>query len=367
MPKLSARTIAVGLSLCTLACTEQGTSKSDVTSAIPAVDWQHPSAVLGPFEFTPGSSFDWVTDSTLALIDTEDAVIRRIALSGSELRPIGRKGGGPGEFRAPMLVHARADGALAIVDAQLRRVTYSDANGEIRAEVQVPSIPTQILRFAGNRVELVWGGFMRGDDVPRLGAVDIDADSAWEQQSLLELHPSLQAGSSRGNVMNMLAATASDHVVLLASPWKYEIVALSRDGSTITRYQRPDVQPALPTAEENEAIERRMREQMAKHGIAMREELRQLLERNKQTPKPYFKANALSVDGFGRLWVAAERHNPAGSEFDVFAEAGTFLGTVTIPRKVRGLAFRGESVALLSESTSEDSDGQSILEVFTLR
>jgi hypothetical protein len=113
----------------------------------------------------------WITDalfwqdSLIALAHQSGGEVLFFMLDGELVRRFGRRGGGPGEYRAiTQLVRYRAD-SLAAFDVRLRRATVMDGNGELgrlvpigqqhpRVDVLLGSGPEGSLYF-----EAEWQGF----------------------------------------------------------------------------------------------------------------------------------------------------------------------------------------------------------------
>lgn len=71
------------------------------------------------------------SDGLIALSDVSEGTVKLFSSTGTLRRIIGRKGDGPGEFRAPRLLRWTEDGTLSVVDVQLRRLQVFAEDGSL--------------------------------------------------------------------------------------------------------------------------------------------------------------------------------------------------------------------------------------------
>jgi hypothetical protein len=89
------------------------------------------------------------TSSEFVVADGSTQEIHYFSRSGSYLRTIGGRGGGPGEFRAIRVLEALPGGDLCVWDVQQSRVTSFDSTGELKstARADLDDMKTIFPRF----------------------------------------------------------------------------------------------------------------------------------------------------------------------------------------------------------------------------
>jgi len=73
----------------------------------------------------------YATDDRIYVIDSQVPAVRVYAQDGTFVHDLGGRGQGPGEFTAPTMVAADADGRVFVLDSRLDRINVYDAGGDV--------------------------------------------------------------------------------------------------------------------------------------------------------------------------------------------------------------------------------------------
>ncbi|MGV3707880.1 MAG: thioredoxin domain-containing protein [Gemmatimonas sp.] len=117
-------------------------------------EWSDAPRLLRSITGTPGDEL--LIPGSLATSATGDIVVfdfgsmelRAFNTAGQPRWRIGRKGGGPGEFRNAMDVKATNDSNLAVIDMGNRRITVVNAAGKLRRMIPVPLSGSRLIPLA---------------------------------------------------------------------------------------------------------------------------------------------------------------------------------------------------------------------------
>lgn len=150
---------------------------------------------LGGMDPRPELAFSTIRDVALlptgriAVADGASQEIRLFDLEGEYLGVVGRRGDGPGEFRAFRDVIVLPDGHLLVWDIQRRRVTIFDSDGEVSETYLVDAGAADIFfpRFAGAFAD---GGVLIRDQVHPMGMKEEPASVRRDPISLVAYSPS---------------------------------------------------------------------------------------------------------------------------------------------------------------------------------
>lgn len=146
------------------------------------------------------------------VFDAGDFRVKRLGADGKLVWQQGRNGGGPGEYRHVVDVHALGDGLVAILDEGNRRVTFLDGNGAHLGDVKVGAGAAKIMRIAPpNRADLLqireWNVLYVGDDRG-------DESGMWAPRSSEELLLSEVAVPARSSVAEVVAFRWNSTIVV---------------------------------------------------------------------------------------------------------------------------------------------------------
>jgi hypothetical protein len=314
-------------------------------------------ASLGTLEFS-SSSLVWLDDSTLALIDSDAKQLVTASVRTGAMRRIGRAGGGPGEFRAPTFLLARG-GRLLVDDVGARRLNQFDAHQKFVASTPTGGATLHLLDWQGPRVRLAWVAFTPGSG-PVVSDFDLATGTRTDRFGILERDSSLSfAMPGVGTPSPFLAlAMGRSGQFVAGSPQGYRLTVFDSAGHPLTRFGR-ELPAVFATDAEVEARVAQTSRMMAGTPLSasQRSDLATgLRETMKSTPKSHFSMGSIAVDSGGRIWVATARGGTS-TEFDFFGPAGAFLGTTSVPDRVRGFAVRLPYVAVFAERMQGDDEG----------
>lgn len=264
--------------------------------------------------------------------------VRVFDASGTYVRSIGRRGSGPGEFTQIVKVDLGPDGRIWVMDPQNNRLTVFDTAG----------VPVEEHAALGGFVLFPWpGGFDRSGSyyapVPqrvggelRVGVVRYDASVTPVDTLIMPVDRTARDGWEirrgegfvragipyQGGMATRLSPRGGTLALLTGA---YRIFELDPDGDTLRTITK-DFTPLPVTAADRERA---------------RDDLSWFIDQGgtidlTQLPDEKAAAEQLFADDEGNLWVALTRATsdelPA---YDVFDPFGRFLGTVSIPFRLR--------------------------------
>lgn len=326
------------------------------------------AAGIGPTEFVMAPSVAWVSDTSLAVVDVSDQQVVVYHPAGHEMARLGRKGGGPGEFRGAALVLGVASGGMVVADAALSRLSVFDARGQFVRSVPLSGFPQHLLWVDNDELTAVWTNPGPVGEGPVVGRVDLRTGAVREMFAVFAADSALAVpGPAPGGPSPFVAAAAvGDATIALGEPSVYRVVKVDTLGRPTSRFGRSDLEPEVPDRAEVSRREDRMREALRSVGRTPPPEVRQMLERAVRQPKPFFTVASFAGDQAGRLWIATTRGTRDSTEFDVFSPTGELVGTVSIPHRARALAIRGRRCAILVERRDRGHEGQHAVQVYDI-
>lgn len=298
-------------------------------------------------EFSTVNDIEWVSDSTLALIDIHGGSIVVQNIYTGEEQVIGRKGEGPGELTYPIRIGVESTSssgpALFVADSKAQRLSLFDAvNGEFRSSQQIRGMPV-LIHGMRDSIAIVSVLPFAGDAGPELVAIDFVNDSLHRWFGYLEADERLAAVGSRflavaGNAAGPFYA---------ASGSEYRIVGFDSTGGIVSTFGRPEVTAEFPTEADVERRRAALKDAEARTGLPVSEEL---LERYRSSPMPFFSLTGLATDGRGNLWVVRAPGAAEGSTLiDVFNAKGVLIQSLQVRDRVQAMDFRDSLVAFLVE------------------
>ncbi len=276
-------------------------------------------------------------DGTVWMLDFKDQQIRRFDANGRPLKPVGRQGSGPGEFKNAngMLVHP--DGTVWVSDPLNARISVFSASGTV-----VRSIPA-----------VIWGWRFRWEgwvDLATGNVADPQEAHAWRfiapggVAHETVARPSCAAGRPptfegfraetprQGAMMGPYPFTVgggkapTGRGALWCAEANSRTVALVRVGRGDTLAQTSiDIPPMVVPRGERDSVVAVLRTRISTYATNDFDE----------SKVPFRKPGIalLTVDDDGRLWVQhAQRFGETGPTFDVHDARGQHLGRLTLPR-----------------------------------
>ena len=328
----------------------------------------------GPEEYIFGSVGDVLPrrDGGVYVWDYQSDALRRYDSSGTFVRQVGRKGGGPGEYESPIGMDLLHDGRLAIWDAQHQRVNLYDTAGTFVSSWRAPTnhfLQRALLVDSAGRIDLQMP--LAPDDPTkptmdrRLGivrfqsdgsAVDSLAPPAMPELAGLEVTTVIDGkvvGSGRYYIQYVPQPTWSPSPLgyIVSTTADRYAVLLGRPGHPM-RIER-DV-PDVPV----EAAER----------DAIRAGLTRMIQRRQpgwswngpDVPARKPAVARLTVDADGRVWVGRSlpsvklppaeddtTHTPRWSSpnaYDIYSPDGRLLGYLPVPKRTWIMRARGDTL-----------------------
>jgi hypothetical protein len=249
-----------------------------------------------------------------------------------------------------------ADGRIVVADAAGMRITLLDASHTLLST-------TPLARYATTISANSAGTLLLGAESPR-GAFTLDK---WERGQLVKVEvPSIAPATYLGA---SIALSPRGTVAVMPTNNSYSIIRLDARGARLPDLSR-DIERVTMSREEQEAASatsRRASSQMAEL-VAARNgsksgNVKPVGTSAPPTLKPHVAVDGLRYDSQGRLWIMTMRGNEKRTVFDVFAESGAFLGSVTIEEPVKHFAVAGEWLV----TASENADGIPIVTRWSMR
>ena len=305
-------------------------------------------------------------DGSVWALDFKDQVIRRFSSTGALLKPVGRRGAGPGELRNAngLLVHG--DGTVWVNDPSNGRLSVFNADGSFARQHVLP------INGYGYR----WGGWYSVANKEVMDAATLRVDTTFRQvwrrvdtkgratgevvppvcSSRAPLYVGYRAetpgkrSSSGAYPFTTGGGTAPNgrDGVWCATPFSRR-VALVRIGRNDTIASTSVDVPLLPVskAERDDAI------------AQIRTRIKEYATNDfdvAQVPQQKAGIVALHVDDDGRLWVEhARAFKSPSTTLDVHAPQGAHLARVTVPyRTASGMPVRARGMAAWLVVVDED-------------
>ena len=337
----------------------------------------------GPPEYAFGK-IEYVAvapDGAFYTFDSQDRQIRHFDAKGNYLNAIGRKGGGPSEYREVTAMAVTHDLLLIVYDPHALRITYFRPDGKVHHEFQVPR-----------------NGFAAGFIIDNAGRIYLQAASPGAPSEGPQSHQQLLRFREQ-HLLDSLSLPARDAVLVGAmgiqttdglrgdffdrgydTPYSGGGLLAARSGAyrflidtggpSVRLIERSTKPVPLGSAERDE-------------WIAIGEYYARVRQLGSPLPVPHAKPfiRGITSDDHERIWVevyaVAERRTnvpgrrPGGAPrltwierttFDVFSPIGAYLGQVTLPPESILMAVRDDHLWVRTKGT----DGEDRITVFRL-
>lgn len=320
--------------------------------------------VAASLPFRPTALITWADARTVLVADEDAGQIVFLPLDGSPPRRVGRKGSGPTDFRSPTTAAVSADGHIVVADGPLMRASLLRPDGTFLRTVPIGGIPVHVLSVRGTEARVSW---LQMGSTPVVGTVDLEDGTVRERIDLFAAAPSVRVATYAGGGPSpfLAVAEAPDGTLHAGTGAGYRIATL-REGRLVRSLTR-DLPPEPVPDEQLDEMERNLRRAMPVDSDEMRAEMDRLVREIRATPRGAFRMFGLACDSEGRLWVITERGDGRRTELDVFGADGAFQGTLTVAGRVRSLAFRGDTVAVLTRRQGGAHDGEEGVDLYRLR
>jgi len=301
-------------------------------------------------------------DGSIALVDNGNGVIYRFSSTGKFRDSLGHRGQGPGEFLSSAGLTIGPGGELALADIRTRRVTVWNPDGKLRGSTPVTE---------GMPIELIWRGpapilgimtFAPGVGArASFGPVTLGAQAGLGPLIASFPDPSKQEFATAVSCGMCRRALSPDGKLVGAAPDTiYRISEIASDGRAVRSWKRSDVGAGLRTAEEAEALERRLA--AGPGGGRPNPEGRPgpVIPRGDIRYRP--RVQGFGFDATGRLLALVSNAGSTRPVVDVFSGDGKFLGTVKLAEHLTAFVVRGARVIGLSES----AEGEHVVHVYRI-
>lgn len=327
---------------------------------------------LGGGEGTEDPVFGHVTDiadDPTGRIYVLDGLARTVLVfgrSGRYSHSIGSEGRGPGELTDPVGIDVDGSGRLWVVDTRLGRYSVFDPDGSLLATYRRPLTrsPTPWPGLVLDGAILDWGlsfpderaGVVAGERVvftpvhldPETGRADTLPPLTFRQAMLSDGTRPMPFFSG-----SLVMAPGRDGTLWFSGSGEYRVWRRAAGGDTTLTLSLSE-RPSPVTDADVDSLERRF----AARPEALSPYLDELPE-----AKPIIRR--MLTDTEGRLYVLAERRGvPAGTELDVFDEAGYHLARIPLPRPISpraGIHVSGDRIYVVV------TDEMDVPSVFRLR
>ena len=316
---------------------------------------------LRVLEFRPGG-IAWLDDSTAAVMDLDASQLVVAHLRTGRMERHGRQGGGPGEFRLPLSMIANRSAGLVIDDMGARRLSEFAPNHTFIRAAPSPGATLRVLRWTGDVVRVAWISFTPDSGGPTITDVDLRTGRRRDRFRLFQRDSSIASPSPDmpGKSPFVAIAGGPGGEIAAGDPRTYRLVVFDSAGTPRLRFGRTGLKPAFRTAVELDEALAPMK------GKIPAAQLRDTRERLAKQPKPQFELTGVEMDGERRIWVATSRGG-TGTEIDVFSAAGAYLGTQSVPGRIRTFAVRLPWLLAVTERQGGDEDGSPGIDLFRVR
>lgn len=298
--------------------------------------------------FTQVTGLDVGSDGRIYVGDWYQQKVTVLDPAGRVVRTIGRRGSGPGEFRAVRGVQVLPGDSLLVYDPNLARISVFAPDSSRPAYVtnlaaELPGQPPfHVLRTRANdayvamfRPQFMFGG--GHTDIAREDVVRILSLEGTPQGDPLLTFPSRSFLVSGTSVMpnpfgreGFVRTDSRDRVHFLWND-SVRVVTLERSGRRVGGMSVPFQPPPLG--------ERDLEAELG----AMNDQVRTVFERalRDSAPERWPAARGLIVDDQDRVWIALNGGSKSPTEWVALSTEGSYLGSTRIPSGVTIWTIRG--------------------------
>jgi len=287
------------------------------------------------------TDIDADSSGNIYILDSRDTLIRRFDEKGAYVRPIGRKGQGPGEFQNPACMEVAPGGTILVADPyQMRLVTMAPNGDFIKSTIMKDWISD--LSYGPDGV-IIAGYNDSASSEYRVGTLDLETGRITSFFSQSTYWPArFQDKKMRYDFPYFVRwASNSTKKLLVGSAIGYEISVMNPEGHLEFKFKKDHEK--IPVQGE------------------MLKEIKSLALRgpNPYVKNPYYPVfESLAIDERDRVWVQhyqpkwADRMNQE-TPYDVFSPDGIFLFETRIPGHVYSkLIFKNGFIYALKKAES---------------
>lgn len=310
-------------------------------------------------DFPVSSMVNWHSDTSFALIESQEQRGIILGLDGQVIAARGRKGTGPGELTGGIQLFPGREGEMAVVDLALNRVTVFNADASPGATISISGRPIKLLGFSTETLTVLVHGTASN-------AVAYYSPLSGELLGEIDLEPLGTEPVVGGNHSSPgVAVVAKDDSsnLYLADPFDYRIVQLSGGLSVRSSLTTPEIEPLYLS---DDAIAART--EGALRGLegvsgAMRSQAAKALETTLSAQQPHFGPYSITAGG-GWVFVVRRLASGKASVIDVFGD-GKLLGSFPFPLVIQGIDGSAGRIAFIASPDPFGVDHEQIL--FTYR
>lgn len=292
------------------------------------------------YVFSTLDSIQVDNEGNIFALDLKECKIKVFDKDGKHLRTFGKKGPGPGEWRAPWRMHLTPDGRLAILDSGNKRIAFYSPRGECLSEISTAR----------------WDFLqMRIDSRSHIYADNLAFSDKGVSQKLLKFDPGL-------NLLATIAENQSDmklprinlmtdrfvydliqgDLLAWAYTTRYEIQILNLEGKTIKKIVK-DYDPInITERDKQEIIRERYGEAGPPQGIIL------------EFPAHFYPIYSIVVDEKGQFYVRTHEKDSKGNySIDVFNHEGIYSAKFSLPAADILSTVRQDKLYCLVEENEE--------------
>lgn len=313
--------------------------------------------------FPVSSMVNWNSDTSVALVESQEQRGVILGLDGKVLFRFGRKGGGPGELTGGIQLFPGHEGRMAAVDLALNRIAIFDADASPGPTILISGRPIKLLGFDEDTLTLLVHG-MSGRSTSNLVAY-----YSWRTGNLLDEREVSALGAtadmSRDGATPGIAVVAmgDSSDLYLADPIEYRLTHVAADLTLLSAVEPPGTEPLYLS---KEVIAERMDgalRGLEGAGSSVRTQAASALETTLSAQQPHFGPYSMTAGG-GRVFVARRLASGRASVIDVF-EDGHFLGSFGFPLVIQGIDASSNRLAFIASPDPFGADHEQTL--FTYR
>lgn len=317
--------------------------RSDIDPFSP-VTWMLSDAPLLSIGSDPGDELFRATDGTvlssgsLAIVNGGYHTVRFYDSQGRFLHEIGGEGNGPGELLSPRRIFRLVGDTVAV--AELRRVSWFDANGEFVKSAQIslvrPDVALADGSFLGARFAPGEDPYVPGASRPVMSLVRWWPDSG--DTATIAVGPGdsfygMKLGDDAVVTFDLgfgpsMMYDAAGGDVLIADGGTFEIRVLDQQGE-LRRIYRREIAPLPLTSERTKEYERYLLESVRTEN--QRSQLNRLFsEWTYPETEPYFDRIVIDSDGF--IWLRAYAYDASAERhWSILDPQGRYRGDLVTP------------------------------------
>ncbi len=274
------------------------------------------------------------SDGGVVLFDARNQRVYRFSATGALRDSLGRKGGGPGEFRTVTALAVMPNGEVVLADAGKAALVRWSATGAVLPETSVR--PFMLGLHAVESDLFIKSHDWRTDSI-RLYRMPPGGPTPSQPTSIF-LPPIDPVTRLRTSTPTGAFHIMDDGRMLVASAdTLYLVTELDGTGRAAQRWARPSYPVIRWTAAERARID-----QMAKAVAAEQGRPAPVTDERTFSTKPTIPFGGLGVDAAGRVWVLPRAPYGQPRSVDVFGADGRLLQSHRLPGDPSQMVVRGD-------------------------